>query len=247
MYNPFSLQGKTILITGASSGIGRATAIECSKMGATLVITGRNKERLQETFMQLEGEGHQQIIGDLTTEETIKEIATFCPVLQGVLFCAGISDTTVTKFLTSEKFLNILHINLISPVLLTRYLLANKKIQKGASLVYISSMGATHLAPGLGIYGASKGGLNSMVKAFAIELAPRNIRANAIMPAMVKTELLGTLDTITAEDWEKDEAKYPLGYGKPSDIAYAAIYLFSDASRWITGTELQMDGGRHLQ
>ena len=246
MYNPYSLEGKTILITGASSGIGRCTAIECSKMGATLMITGRNEERLAETYGCLEGEGHLRFAFDLTQEEAIRSLAESVPALDGVFFCAGVTDMTLIKFLNKEKIDRVFDINLVAPLLLTKALVQKKKINKMASLVYMSSMGAEEVTLGLGIYAASKSGLNAMVRAVANELSARKIRANSIMPMMVKTELVDHITTISKEELEKDEAKYPLGYGTPQDVAYAAIYLLSDASKWITGSFVKMDGGSTL-
>ena len=246
MYNPYSLEGKTILITGASSGIGRCTAIECSKMGATLMITGRNEERLAETYGCLEGEGHLRFAFDLTQEEAIRSLAESVPALDGGFFCAGVTDMTLIKFLNKEKIDRVFDINLVAPMLLTKALVQKKKINKMASLVYMSSMGAEEVTLGLGIYAASKSGLNAMVRAVANELSARKIRANSIMPMMVKTELVDHITTISKEELEKDEAKYPLGYGTPQDVAYAAIYLLSDASKWITGSFVKMDGGSTL-
>ena len=156
------------------------------------------------------------------------------------------TDTTLIKFLNKEKIDRVFDINFVSPVLLTKALVQKKKINKMASLVYMSSMGAEAVAPGLGIYAASKNAINSMAKTVALELVNRLIRVNTIMPSMVKTELLETLTSFSKEDLAKDEAKYPLGYGKPEDVAYAAIYLLSDASRWITGSFIKMDGGSTL-
>lgn len=246
MYNPYSLEEKTILITGASSGIGRRTAIECSKMGAKLVVTGRNKERLNDTFLSLEGEGHVMFVGDLIDENTIEELVEEMPTLNGVFFCAGVTDTTPVKFIDEEKIERVFSINIKSPMLLTRWLVKKKKIQAGASLVYMSSYGAEVVTPGLGIYAASKGAVNSFMRTIATELSARKIRANSIMAMMVQTELISTLGSLSKEDVEKDEAKYPLGYGKPEDVAFAAIYLLSDASKWITGSIIKMDGGSTL-
>lgn len=246
MYNPFSLEGKTILVTGASSGIGRATAIECSKMGAQLIITGRNAERLQATFEALEGHGHQQITADLDQDEDIESLSSFCPLLDGVFFCAGITDTTLVKFMKREKMNRVLNTNLLSPTLLTKTLLSKKKINKSASLVYMSSYGAEQVTIGLGVYAASKLGLTAMVHAIAKELINKGIRANSIMPMMVRTELVDAITSLSQEDIDKDEANYPLGYGKATDVAYAAIYLLSDASRWMTGSQIKMDGGSNL-
>ena len=246
MYNPYTLEGKTILITGASSGIGKCSAIECSKMGAKLVITGRDEERLNETFERLEGKGYIQLVADLIDEEAIHLLVESISTLDGVFFCTGVTDTTLIKFLNKEKIDRVFDINFVSPVLLTKALVQKKKINKMASLVYMSSMGAEAVAPGLGIYAASKNAINSMAKTVALELVNRLIRVNTIMPSMVKTELLETLTSFSKEDLAKDEAKYPLGYGEPEDVAYAAIYLLSDASRWITGSFIKMDGGSTL-
>lgn len=246
MYNPYSLEGKTILITGASSGIGRRTAIECSKMGATLVITGRNQERLNETLASLEGEGHLTFAGDLTEDTAMEALMEQLPPLNGVFFCAGVTDTTPAKFIDEDKIERVFSINIKSPMLLTKWLVKKKKIQAGASLVYMSSYGAEVVTPGLGIYAASKGAVNSFMRTIATELSARKVRANSIMAMMVQTELIETLGSLSKEDIEKDEAKYPLGYGKPEDIAFAVIYLLSDASKWVTGSIIKMDGGSTL-
>lgn len=246
MYNPYSLEGKTILITGASSGIGRRTAVECAKMGATLVITGRNQERLNDTLANLEGEGHLMFAGDLTEDAAMEALMEQMPPLNGVFFCAGVTDTTPAKFIDEDKIERVFSINIKSPMLLTKWLVKKKKIQAGASLVYMSSYGAEVVTPGLGIYAASKGAVNSFMRTIATELSPRKVRANSIMAMMVKTELIDTLGSLSKEDIEKDEAKYPLGYGKPEDVAFAVIYLLSDASKWVTGSIIKMDGGSTL-
>ncbi len=246
MYNPYSLVGKTILITGASSGIGKTTAIECTKLGATVIITGRNAERLNDTFSKLEGQSNLQIVADLIEEEEIATLVNQIPDLDGVFLCAGITDTTPVKFINKEKILNVLNINYIAPILLVKLLLSKKKIKKAASLVFMSSLGVEELTPGLGIYGSSKSALNVIMRAFANELSPRKIRANSIMPMMVKTELVTNITMISSEELAKDEEKYPFGYGTPEDIAYAVIYFLSDASKWVTGSILKMDGGSTL-
>lgn len=246
MYNPFSLEGKKIFVTGASSGIGRATAIECSKMGASLIINGRDEIRLKETLSRLDVGEHSMFVGDLTVEETLKRLPDELPVLNGAFFCAGVTDTTLVKFIDKEKIDRVFNINLMSPILLTRELLKKKKIREDASLVYMSSMGAENISIGLGIYAASKNALNAFVRTLALESANRRIRTNIIMPSMVKTELIETLTSFSKDDLARDEAKYPLGYGRAEDVAYAAIYLLSDASRWITGSSIRMDGGSTL-
>lgn len=235
-----------ILVTGSSSGIGKSTAIECAKLGARVIVTGRNQERIKSVINLLEGEGHYGISADLTTGLGIETLISQIPELDGVFFCAGVTDTTLTKFIDTDKISRVFDINLVSPMLLTKWLLKKKKIKSGASLVYMSSMGAEVVTTGLGIYAASKGGINSFMRSVANELSSRKIRANSIMASMVKTELIDTLTTLSKEDFEKDESRYPLGYGKPEDIAFAAIYLLSDASKWMTGSILKMDGGSTL-
>jgi len=246
MYNPYSLEGKTILITGAASGIGKATSIECSKVGGKVVAVDLNAEGLSALIPQLDGEGHLSFAGNLCKEEFLKDLGDLVPVLDGVFLCAGVSDTTPVKFITEEKIDRVMSVNLVAPIMMLKQFLVKKKINKGGSLVWMSSYGAEKVEPGLGIYAASKQAVNGVMRAYAKELVSRKIRSNSIMPMMIKTELLSTLNNISDKDWEKQEAMYPLGFGSPLDVAYAAIYLFSDASRWITGTQIKMDGGSNL-
>lgn len=246
MYNPYSLEGKTILITGAASGIGKATSIECTKVGAKVVAVDLNIEGLEALTPQLEGEGHLSFAGNLCHEEFLASLGEQVPSLDGVFLCAGVSDTTPVKFITEEKIARVMNVNLIAPIMMLKKLLVKKKINKGGSLVWMSSYGAEKVEPGLGIYAASKSAVNGIMRAYAKELVSRKIRSNSIMPMMIRTELLSTLNNISDKDWERQEAMYPLGFGSPLDVAYAAIYLFSDASRWITGTMIKMDGGSNL-
>lgn len=243
-YNPFSIEGKTILITGASSGIGKATAIECSKMGAKVIITGRNEKRLNETLESLEGEGHQQLIGDLSDQAYIEELVTSVPNLDGAVFCAGIATVKPILFSLTEEYKTYFDVNFFSPVELLRMLVKKKKMSKGASCVFIASIGGNYIwSPGNAIYGTTKAALKSAVNYFAVELAPKRIRVNSICPGMVETPLIKT-DAYSQEQVEADKAEYPLGrYGNPEDIAYAAIYLLSNASEWMTGNHIVLDGG----
>ena len=246
MYNPYSLEGKTILITGAASGIGKETAIESSKMGAKIVAVDLNADGLNALVPQLEGEGHLTFDGNLCNDEFLKLLAENVPVLNGVFLCAGVSDTTLVKFLTEEKIDRVFNINVKAPVMMLKYLLKKKKVADGGSLVWMSSYGAEKVEPGLGIYAASKSAVNGFMRAYAKELIGKKIRSNSIMPMMIKTELISTLTTISEEDWKKQEAMYPLGFGAPQDVARVAMFLFSDASRWITGTQFKMGGGSDL-
>ena len=242
-YNPFSLENKTILVTGASSGIGRVTAIECSKMGAKLVITGRNQERLQETFSQLEGEDHVQILADLSVQEDIDKLAAETLPLNGVVNNAGISIVKPVTFVNREDFAKVLETNTIAPVLLTRALLKKKKILSEGSIVFTSSIAAMHSSLGNSMYGASKAAIMSFMHYCARELAGKKIRANAVHPAMIHTKLI-TGGAISDEQHQLDMEKYPLKrYGEPEEVAWAIIYLLSNASAWVTGTSLIIDGG----
>ena len=248
MNNPFTLENKTILVTGASSGIGRATAIACANMGANVILTARNEERLQETLKQIP-DSHEcrLIVADLSSKDDISRLVDNLPELDGVFMCAGVSDTTPVKFINSEAIKRVFEINLEAPMLLTQRLLLKKRIRKGASIVYMSSMGVEQVAPGLGIYAASKSGLNAFMRAVATEQASRKVRVNAVMASMVKSELIHSLEQLTDEDIKRDEAKYPLGYGTPEDVANAVIYLLSDATKWMTGSVIKLDGGSTLQ
>ena len=246
-YNPFSLEGKTILVTGASSGIGRAASIECSKMGANLIITGRNEERLQSTFESLtpnSSNNHQKIIADLLCTEDIEKLLSVVENIDGVILCAGKGFTLPVQFSTRDKFNEIFDINFFSPVELLRLLYKKKKINKASSIVIIDSIGGTHIfSNGNSIYGASKAALNSMMRFCAKEFAPRKIRVNSICPGMVETPLIHR-GTVSDEQLEQDKQRYLLKrYGTPEDIAYACIYLLSDASSWMTGQDIVIDGG----
>lgn len=246
-YNPFSLEGKTILVTGASSGIGKSTAINASKMGATLVVTARNVDRLQETFDALEGQGereHKQIIADLTNEDQLNDLLAEVPSLNGLVLCAGRGLIFPIQFATRKKFDDVFNINFFAPVELLRMLFKKKKLQKGSSVVLLSSIGGTQIfSNGNGIYGASKAALNSIMKFAAKEFAPRKVRVNSLCPGMVDTPLIHR-GTISEDQLLENQKRYPLGrYGQPEDIAYAAIYLLSDASSWVTGLSMVLDGG----
>ena len=246
-YNPFSLEGKTVLVTGASSGIGQVTAIECAKMGAKVVITGRNVERLQETFDQLEGEGHLQIAADLNSEDEIAKLVEQCPVLNGLGNNAGRGKSKPVNFIGLQDLQDVYQTNLFGVALLTKMLLKKKKIAKEASIVFTSSISAYMTAAGLSIYASSKAAVAAYMRTCAIELGSKGIRANAILPGMVETKLINS-GTYTDEDKQNDLALYPLGrYGRPEDIARTMVFLLSDASAWMTGTELVVDGGRCLK
>lgn len=243
-YNPFSLEGKTILVTGASSGIGQSTAIECSKLGAKVIITARNEERLNETLRAMAGVGHQITIAELTNAEQVKTLVGELPVLDGVVLCAGKGMTLPFPFCTREKFDEIFNVNYFAPVELLRLLVKKKKMAINSSVVFVSSIGGVEsFSLGNGIYGASKAAINSTMKFCARELAAKKIRVNSVNPGMVNTKLIKG-GSISEEQHLLDMQKYPLKrYGEPEEIAYGIIYLLSNASGWITGHSLIIDGG----
>jgi NAD(P)-dependent dehydrogenase (short-subunit alcohol dehydrogenase family) len=242
----FSLRNKLILITGASSGIGRSIAIECSIAGARLIITGRNIDRLNETKAMLTNGSHSIIQADLNIEEDIKQLIEKMPEIDGVVHCAGINTKSPIKFLNEEKIESVMKTNFYAPVLLMKAIIKNKKIRKNGSVVMISSIASQFAAISNAVYSASKGAVDSFVRVLALELAPQNIRVNGIKPGMIKTGILEAYDLL--ENLKEFEKEYPLGrFGKPEDIAYAAIFLLSDATAWITGSSLIVDGGITLR
>lgn len=247
-YNPYSLAGKTVLITGASSGIGKATAIECSRLGAKCVITGRNEERLNDTFCHLEGNGHIQVIADLSTQEGIDVIVEASPILEGLVANAGYTHTSPISFIKEEQLKGVLQVNTVSSILLLKALLKKKKIVKGASVVYTCSIaGLGRVSVGNSMYAASKGAIHAFAKAAANELADKMIRVNTVCPAMVDTGILDS-GIITQEQLEINKLQYPLKrYGRPEEIAWAIIYLLSNAAEWVTGIDIILDGGKSLK
>ena len=242
-FNPFSLDGKTVLVTGASSGIGRATAVLCSRMGAQVIITGRYENRLLQTMDSLYGEGHIQIAADLTEEASLAALVDGVPQLDGIVHCAGIGHRKPCKAINAEDITTVMNANFNAAVMLQTSLLAKKKISKGASIVFVSSRAAEIPTVANALYSASKGALKSYAKCLSLELAPKAIRVNCICPAMVWTPLI-LKDGVTEEELQAEQAKYPLKrYGQPEDIANLAIFLLSDASSWMTGSCVDITGG----
>lgn len=245
-FNPFSLQGKTVLVTGASSGIGRAIAEACAKMGATVVLNGRNADRLKSVCNELTGENHTVIMADLTDYATVSAAVEGMPRLDGVVHCAGIGHRKIAKMLEADEIDQVMGVNFKAPVMLQTELLRQKKVNKAASIIFVSSIAADSGCIGNGVYSASKGALISYMNCLVLELAPRQIRVNAICPAMVWTDLI-LKDGLDENELKKDEQNYPLKrYGKPEDVANLAIYLLSDASSWMTGSSIRLTGGGRL-
>lgn len=240
---------KTILITGASSGIGQEIAIMLSRKGANVIITGRNEDRLNDTFRCLESNGqeHKQIIADLDKDEQIEQLVANCPSLDGLVCCAGINDKAPIKHITREKLDKMYGANVYGPMLLVKELIKKKRINNAASIVFISSISSIYATVSNAMYASSKGAINSLVKVLALELAPKKIRVNAIMPGMVKTNMINAYG-LSDEEMEAVIKGYPLGrLGEPEDIANAAVFFLSDNSSWITGANLVVDGGVTLR
>lgn len=247
MDNPFSLEEKIILVTGASSGIGRGVAIQCAKMGAKVVMNGRSEERLNETLLMMEGNDHIIITADLSKQEGIDALVEQCPQLNGLVHSAGISAIRGVKHIDRALMEEITAINEIAPLLLTSSLLKKKKIKKQASIVFIASMSGVFVGnTGESTYSATKGALSGFTKSAAFELAAQGIRVNTVCPGIIETKLLSLSNEMFSEEQLKNTmlGRYPLKrFGKPNDVANGVVYLLSDASSWVTGINLLIDGG----
>ena len=244
MNNPFSLEGKKILVTGAASGIGRCVSVEASRMGATVILVDLNEERMKETLEMMSGSNHHIIAADLTEPEKIDSIASQVDGLDGLVNCAGVGLTLPFKFCGEEELKRVMGINFYAPVLLTQTVVKKKKINRYASIVYMASIDGTvtgHI--GNSIYSATKGAILGSARSQALELAPRGIRVNCVSPARVNTPLLKR-DNISEEQVKANMQLYPMKrYAEPIEIAGYIIYLLSDVSTYTTGSNLVIDGG----
>lgn len=247
MYNPFSLEGKNILVTGASSGIGRGICIDTSKMGATVHLMARNEQRLAETLSQMEGEGHQMHQVDLCDKDVLTELVDSLPSLDGVVLCAGIIKTMPVKNISEDALEEIFNTNIMADIRMVSRMLKKKKLNKGASVIFISSVSTFNVKVGNSLYSATKGAVNSFAKAMALEVSKQNMRVNCIQPGFVPSSILSS-GAIEEDAFLKFYAeRHPLGFGTPTDIANTCIYLLSDAARWVTGSIFTIDGGYTLQ
>lgn len=249
MKNPFSLEGKTVLITGAASGIGKATALLCAQMGATTILVDLNEEGLKATKSEIENQDNSSIYPlNLTDDKAVSAFVGSIPKVDGVVSNAGIVKSLLAKFNEKEDMEKIFQINTFSHINLIQELIKQKRLSKGASIVMTSSMSGVFCGlAGGSLYGATKAALVGYAKALAIELAPRGIRVNTVHPGMIETPLTnGT--ALSAELLAEDAKNYPLGrYGHPEEIATAMVYLLSDATVWMTGSKLLIDGGYSLK
>ena len=248
VYNPFSLEQKTVLITGAAGGIGRATALECAKLGAVLILTDINEEGLRTTFDLLENQNlHRYIVANLTIDEDIDKLVDEIDKLDGFVSNAGVTKPAPVKFINRTDLERIMSINAMAPMYLTQRLLRKKKLSKNSSIVFTVSIGGVFTtALGNAMYGSSKGALQVFMKNVALESAVNGIRCNSVNPGMINTGLLKP-GTYSEEDRQKDMQTYPMKrYGEPREVALGIIYLLSDASSFVTGHSLIIDGGKTL-
>lgn len=238
----FSLVGKRILVTGASSGIGRQIAITCDQMGAQLVLSGRHVDRLKETLSMLTGTGHSMVAADLTRKADVDQLVAQAAVVDGVVHAAGISKLVPFRLINQEHLEDMFASNTFAPILLTKALLSKKQIAPGGSILFIASV-ASHVGPiASSAYASSKSALLGMVRSLGLEVAKQRIRANCIAPGYVQTPLLENLQG-SGGNMKSLFDLTPLGMGKPEDIANAAVFMLADASRWITRNYLIVDGG----
>lgn len=246
LYNPYTLEDKTILVTGATSGIGRCVAVECSKLGAKLVITGRNDNRLKETLSMLEGAGHLMIAADLSKYEEIEKVVDFVPQLDGFSNNAGITKVLTVKHIKKVDLDNIIVTNTIAPIILTQLLVKRKKMKSNSSIIFTSSLSGNYCVHyGESMYAASKGAISGFAKGAALDLSSSAIRVNCVSPGIVKTHIFTGI--LTEEELTEKQKFFPLKrFGQPEDVAYAIIYFLSDASCWVTGADLKIDGGYTL-
>lgn len=241
-FNPFSLAAKRVMVSGASSGIGRQVAINCAAMGAQVVVTGRDPARLADTANQLAGDGHLSIAADLRDPDGLARVADEAGDLHGIVHAAGIARLAPFRMISEKHMNEVFSINVHAPLLLTRALLAKKRILGGGSIVFIGSVGS-HIGPvATTAYSASKAALLGAMRSLAQEVVKQGIRANLIAPGYIRTPMLEQLGAGGAK--LQDLIDYaPLGLGEPDDVANAAVFYLSDASRWMTRTFFIIDGG----
>ena len=247
MNNPFSLESKTILVTGASSGIGKATALLCADMGAKVVAVGRNEHRLEETVSSLTGDGHGKIVLDLNDEKAVEAAVSEMPLLDGIANCAGLANMNPFQFVSRQEMDSVFSTNFFSPIMLINKLLKSKKLQKGSSVVFVSSIdGPKMVHAGNSVYSASKSALVGMARNMAIDLVGKKIRVNSVLPGTTDTEMIRTAN-VTEEMLQETAKSLPMKrFAKPEEIANAILFLLSEASSYMTGTEIVVDGGSSI-
>lgn len=243
----FSLKGKRILVTGASSGIGKQIAIDVASQGGIVILLGRNLDRLKEAINVIGGIEHQYFSVELTNQEEVESFVSQQKPFDGIILNAGIIEYVPVKFINAKKLNDIFDANFKSAVILSQLLLKRKLVNKQGAFVFISSIAAKLGVPGTALYASSKAALSSYSKVLASELAGQKIRSNCICPGIVITPMTNLAIDASGDRMQDDSKNYPLGYGEPKDVAGLAVYLLSDESRWMTGTDLILDGGFTLK
>ncbi len=248
MFKLVDLSNKHIVITGASSGIGREVALLVNKLGAKVSLIGRKTDLLESLIQDLQGEENQFYEFDVTNfndiDNLVSRIVATNGLIDGFVHSAGIEMTRPLKMLKIEHYREVFDINTISALEITKSITKNTNISTNASIIYISSIVAILGQPGKTAYSASKGALIAAAKCLALELAPKGIRVNTILPALVETDMSSKILASLSEEGKNNILKmHPLGFGRPIDIANSAAFLLSSAARWITGSEFLIDGG----
>jgi NAD(P)-dependent dehydrogenase (short-subunit alcohol dehydrogenase family) len=244
--DPFSLHGKTILVTGASSGIGRGVAVGCAEQGATLIVSGRNEERLNATLASLAGSGHRAIAADLTDFEQLRRLADECGPIDGLFFSAGIAAIAPFRMISEKHVRHVMSIDFDAPVMLAQRLLQRRQVRAGGSIVFNTAMAVKNSPAGSAIYSAAKAALTAASRSLALEVAKDRIRVTCLECGYVQTEMLEQLKQSGMDPFEL-ASHTPLGIGSVEDAANAAMFLLSDASRWVSRTALTADGGLSLR
>jgi NAD(P)-dependent dehydrogenase (short-subunit alcohol dehydrogenase family) len=238
----FSLVGKTILVTGASSGLGRQIAISCAQRGARLVLTGRDAARLRETHEQLVGAGHLEVTADIISAEDRERLVQVSGSIDGLVLCIGRQMLSPIRQLKEDLMTAMFHMHFLGPVMLVQRLLQGNAIAQQGSILFMLSTAAHIGTRGVGPYSAMKSGLLGIIRCLAMEQSKRKIRVNGISPSAIPTSIWGEEQGLL----DDQRARHPLGLGTPQDVANGAVYLLADASRWVTGITLVMDGGAVL-